>query len=138
MGYQKALADHNIPFDPSLVVSSEPDLEEGKQAMHQLLSLAHPPTAVFAASDRLAIGGLAAIKEKGLKVPQDISLVGFDDVEFAAFCDPPLTTVRVPAKKMGELAVNLISESIEKGKYQVKKYCLNTELILRNSCKEAD
>jgi DNA-binding LacI/PurR family transcriptional regulator len=136
MGYKKALEDHNIPFDSSLVVSSEPDLMEGKQAMHQLLSISNPPTAVFAASDRLAIGGLTAIKEKGLKVPQNISLVGFDDVEFAAFCDPPLTTVRVPAKEIGQLAVKLISEAIEKGNYQVKKYCLNTELIIRNSCKE--
>lgn len=139
MGYQKALKDHDIPFDPSLVVSSsEPDLMEGKQSMHQLLSLPNPPTAVFAASDRLAIGGLAAIKEKGLNVPRDISLVGFDDVEFAEYCDPPLTTVRVPAKKMGELAVNLISEMIATGNHMVKKYCLNTELILRSSCREAD
>jgi len=138
LGYQRALVDYGVAFDPSLVITSDPDFMEGKQAMHQLLSVPDPPTAVFAASDRLAIGGLAAIKEKGLKVPEDISLVGFDDVDFASFCDPPLTTVRVPAQKIGQLAVRTVAEAIEKDQYHIRKYCLDTELIIRNSCRMAD
>lgn len=135
-GYKKALEDHGIEYDSSLVVSSEPDLLEGKQGMSHLLSLENPPTAVFAATDRLAIGGYAAIKEKKLRIPEDISVVGFDDVEFAAFCDPPLTTVRVPAKEMGTIAVKLISSLIETQNTRVKQYCLDSELIIRDSCSE--
>ncbi len=136
-GYRQALEDHNLPFDPSIVVSTEPDLLEGNQAMQQLLCDPAPPSAVFAASDRLAIGGLAALREKGLKVPRDISLVGFDDLEFAAYCDPPLTTVRVPAKEMGTLAVKVLHEAIVSGNKKVKQYCLDTDLIIRASTAEA-
>jgi len=135
-GYKRALEDHGLTFDPSIVVSTEPDLLEGRQAMQQLLSAPQPPTAVFAASDRLAIGGLATIKERGLRVPRDISVVGFDDVEFAAYCDPPLTTVRVPAKEMGSLAVKVLHDAIVNGNEKVKQYCLDTDLIIRGSTAE--
>jgi DNA-binding LacI/PurR family transcriptional regulator len=135
-GYKKALADNGISFDPSLVVSSEPALFEGKRTMQQLLSLPDPPTAVFAASDQLAIGALSAIKERGLRVPKDVSLVGFDDIDVAAYCDPPLTTVRVPAQEMGELAVKVLLEAIEDGRAEVKQYLLDTDLIIRESCAE--
>ena len=136
-GYKQALEEHGLPFDPSIVLSTEPDLLEGKQAMQQLLCDPNPPTAVFAASDRLAIGGLVAIKEKGLRVPQDISVVGFDDLEFSAYCDPPLTTVRVPAKEMGILAVKVLHDAIMGGNGKVKQYCLDTDLIIRASTAEA-
>jgi DNA-binding LacI/PurR family transcriptional regulator len=135
-GYKQALNDHGIPFDQTIVVATEPDLLEGRQAMGQILSAKNPPTAVFAASDRLAIGGLATIKERGLRVPQDISLVGFDDVEFAPYCDPPLTTVRVPAKEMGALAVKVLHDLIINGNQNVKQYCLDTDLIIRASTAE--
>lgn len=135
-GYKQALADYAIPFDSSIVVSTEPFLFEGKQAMRQILESPNPPTAVFAASDRLAIGGLAAIKEKGLRVPQDISLMGFDDVEFAPYCDPPLTTIKVPAKEMGAFAVKVLHDLITSRDMQVKQYCLDFELIVRGSTAE--
>jgi DNA-binding LacI/PurR family transcriptional regulator len=135
-GYKQALADYDIPFDQSIVVSTEPDFLEGKQAMRQLLTAKDPPSAVFAASDRLAIGGLQGIKEMKLKVPQDISLVGFDDVEFAAYCDPPLTTVRVPAKEIGILAVKVLHDAIVNRNQAIKQYCLDTDLIIRASTAE--
>lgn len=135
-GYKKALADHGIDFDPSIVVSAEPFLLEGKLAMGQILSAQDPPTAVFAASDRLAIGGLAAIKEKGLNVPKDISVMGFDDVEFAPYCDPPLTTVRVPAKKMGSVAVKVLHGLITGRNKQVTQCSFDSELIIRGSTAE--
>lgn len=134
LGYQKALKESDIKFDPALVIATEPDLMEGRQAMRQILSLKDPPTAVFAASDRLAIGGLLEIKHAGLSVPQDVSLVGFDDVEFAAYCDPPLTTVRVPAKEMGYLAVKTLVQCIESPAEAARQYCLDTDLIIRDSC----
>jgi DNA-binding LacI/PurR family transcriptional regulator len=135
-GYKQALKDRSIEFDPSLVISTEPGLLEGKQAMHQMLSLPEPPTAVFAVSDHLAIGALSSIKQAGLQVPGDISLVGFDGVELAAYCDPPLTTVRVPAREMGRLAARVLMELISNKARQTLQYCLDVDLIIRKSCSE--
>jgi len=136
-GYQKALEDHGLSFDNRLVVAAaEPDLAEGKRAMTQLLAASRRPTAVFAASDRLAIGALAAVREQGRRVPDDLSLVGFDDIDVSAYCDPPLTTVRVPAHEIGTLAVNILLDSIERGSTQVHQYLLDTELVIRKSCAE--
>jgi DNA-binding LacI/PurR family transcriptional regulator len=135
-GYQQALKDHAIQFDPALVVSTDPGLLEGKQAMRQLLHLPEPPSAVFAVSDHLAIGALSSIKQAGFQVPGDISLVGFDGVELAAYCDPPLTTVRVPARDMGRLATEVLMKSINNGVKRALQYCLDADLIIRKSCSE--
>ncbi|UCE53979.1 MAG: LacI family DNA-binding transcriptional regulator [Desulfobacterales bacterium] len=135
-GYQQALKDHGIQFDAALVVSTEPGLLEGKQAMRQLLHLPEPPSAVFAVSDHLAIGALSSIKQAGFQVPGDISLIGFDGVELAAYCDPPLTTVRVPARDMGRLATEVLMKSINNGVKRAMQYCLDADLIIRKSCSE--
>ena len=135
-GYMSALEKNGIPFDPSLVIEREPTLIDGKEAMGVLLSLPEPPTAVFAASDWLAIGGLAAIKERGLHVPEDISLAGFDDIDVAAYCDPPLTTMRVPAYEMGQQAMSVLLEMINNNGTAIRQYCLETDLIIRKSCSE--
>lgn len=134
-GYQAALSAHNLPLDPQLAVErEEPSLLEGKTAMARLLALHDPPTAVFAASDVLALGALAAINDRRLRVPQDISLAGFDDIDFAAYCDPPLTTIRVPAREMGRLAVRVLVEMIGDADGKARRYCLDTDLVVRRSC----
>lgn len=135
-GYQQALKDNGIKFDPALVVSTEPEFFEGKQAMLQLLALPKPPTAVFAVSDHLAVGALASIKQAGLNVPENISLVGFDGVEFTAYCDPPLTTVKVPAYEMGRLAAKVLLDALDQDHRVPLQYCLDTDLVVRNSCAE--
>ncbi|MFV0439488.1 MAG: LacI family DNA-binding transcriptional regulator [Desulfopila sp.] len=137
LGYQQALNDHQIAYDPKLVVySAEPDLFEGKQGMSHLLEIDDGPTAVFAANDRLAIGAYSAIKARALSIPDDISIVGLDDVDFAAYCDPPLTTVRVPAKEMGRIAVDILTDLNAGKANSVRRYSLETELIIRGSCRE--
>ncbi len=135
-GYRAALADHDISFDGSLIMERDLDLIEGKQGMIRLLSLPQPPTAVFAASDTLAIGALSGAKEMGYGIPHDISLAGFDNIEFAAYCDPPLTTIRIPAYQMGQLAVKTLLGMIENGMSETHQYCLETDLIIRGSCAE--
>jgi len=135
-GYQAALRDYGLRYDPRFVVERQPTLHEGKEAMEKLLSVRQPPTAVFAASDMLAIGALAAAREKGLKVPDEVSVAGFDDIDFAAFCNPPLTTVRVPAVQMGEMAVEVLMEMIEGNLREAKRIILNTELVIRESCRK--
>jgi DNA-binding LacI/PurR family transcriptional regulator len=89
---------------------------------------------VFAASDMLAVGALSAAREKGVRVPEDLSIAGFDDIDFAAYCNPPLTTVRVPAAQMGEMAVEMLLEMIEGDSMHVRQITLDTELVIRESC----
>jgi DNA-binding LacI/PurR family transcriptional regulator len=137
LGYKAALEDHGLRFDPSLLISAaEPDLAEGRRAMKKLLIPKKRPTAVFAASDRLAIGAYTAVKEAGFTIPGDMSVIGFDDIDVAAYCDPPLTTIRVPAREIGTLAVELLLDTIEKGSNRVRQYSLDTELVVRSSCAE--
>ncbi len=137
-GYQAALRDNGLSYDPRVVIEKHPTLQEGKDAMLKLLSMRNPPTAVFAASDMLALGALAAAREKGLQVPEDVSIAGFDDVDFAAFCNPPLTTVRVPAAQMGEMAVDMLMAMIEGNSMEATQITLDTELVIRESCRRLD
>jgi DNA-binding LacI/PurR family transcriptional regulator len=135
-GYRAALEAHGLSYDPGLVVARDYSLMEGKEAMLRLLSLKQPPTAVFAASDVLAMGALAGAREKGLRVPEDVSLVCYDDIDFAAYCSPPLTTVRIPAYEMGQLAVKLLIDIIKGREIGPQRYTLETDLIVRASCRE--
>lgn len=133
-GYKAALEKHRITYDPQLVLVRAPSLMEGKEAARALLEHANRPSAIFAASDSLAIGALTAAKNIGLKVPDDISIAGFDNVEFASHCDPPLTTVQVPALEMGSRALTSLLEMINSGSTEVRRYELETDLIIRKSC----
>ena len=135
-GYRAALEKYGIEFDPQLVKEREPNHIEGKEAVREFLAIDNRPTAIFAASDSLAIGAISGLKEKGLKVPEDISIAGFDDIEFAAYCDPPLTTIRVPSYMMGNMAMSVLIELIKGDSTQVRQYALNADLIIRNSCSE--
>lgn len=135
-GYRDALEAHGLSYDPSLVVESRSySLLNGEEAMTRLLGANPLPTAVFAASDVLAMGVLRTLRVRGYRVPEDISLAGFDDVDFAAYCEPPLTTVRVPGHEMGRLAAEVLLERIENGNAPVRQYALDTDLIIRESCR---
>jgi DNA-binding LacI/PurR family transcriptional regulator len=137
-GYRSALERNGLIFDPNLVLERMPTLKEGKEAMAELLSLPDRPSAVFAASDMLALGAMAAVKEAGLRIPQDVSVAGFDDIDFAAYCDPPLTTVRVPAREMGEAAVSMLVDMIEGRCKDPQRVTLPTEVVIRESCRKWD
>jgi DNA-binding LacI/PurR family transcriptional regulator len=137
-GYLAALGDNGLRYDPRMVIEKHPTLHEGEEAMRKLMSMRQPPTAVFAASDMLAVGALAAAREKGFRVPEDVSVAGFDDIDFAAFSNPPLTTVRVPASQMGKMAVEMLVEMIEGNSGEVRQITLDTELIVRGSCRRLE
>jgi DNA-binding LacI/PurR family transcriptional regulator len=134
-GYQECLEAHRISFDPEIVVEKEPVLADGMEAMLRLMAHPIPPTAVFAASDVLAIGALSAARSLGLQVPGDVSVAGFDDIEYAAFSQPALTTVRVQGYEIGEMAVKLLLEMIQEDKPQVRQICMRTDLVVRDSCR---
>ena len=130
-GYHEALSAAGIRHDDRLVAHAAFDAASGHRAMASLLA-AGPLDAVFVASDVVAFGAFAAIREAGLRVPDDISLVGFDDIALAAFFDPPLTTVRLPAFDLGLAAGTALLDRIA-GRPVPDRTLLPTELIVRSS-----
>jgi LacI family transcriptional regulator len=131
-GYLAVLQEQGIAADPCLIVESDFSEEGGYQAMQQLLP--HQPDAVFVASDTMAQGALQALREAGRSVPQDVALVGFDDMPLAAHTTPPLTTVRQPSQRTGRLAAGLLIDLLHSLEAAPRHLILNTELIIRHSC----
>lgn len=134
-GYREALMARGLPVDEHLIRLGDFRSESGYAAMQSLLNLPEPPTAVFAASDVVAFGAVSAIKDRGLRIPDDIALVGFDDVPLARYVDPPLTTIRLPAWELGARAGALLLEIIAHGNSdEPLSVLLPTELVVRESC----
>jgi len=134
-GYKRAFLENGIPFKQELIKGCGYKIQDGYKAAKEILSNNNRPTAIFAINDLLAIGALKAIKEKGLRVPEDISLIGFDNIEFASYTDPPLNTLSLREKEMGKLAAEILIERIEKGiSNKYKSILIEPELIVRKSC----
>ena len=102
------------------------------RAMERLLALIPPPTAVFCYNDMTALGALRVARTKGIRVPEDISLVGFDDLFIASYTEPPLTTIRQPKRQMGRRAMELLLQLL-KGENSQQTIWMQGELILRDS-----
>lgn len=134
-GYKKALQEANIMFQPEFLTTGNYTSEDGYKGMKNLLEYTPRCTAVFATSDDMAFGALKAINEAGLRVPDDIAVIGYDDIEFCDYTNPTLTTIKQPRYTMGEKAMSiLVSVLKSKQKPAVgKKICLMPELIVRNS-----
>ncbi|MEW6566598.1 MAG: LacI family DNA-binding transcriptional regulator [Chloroflexota bacterium] len=133
-GYRRALERAGLPLDVELVRFGNFDEGSGQAAMEALLAMEARPTAVFIASDLVALGAMRAIRERGLDVPRDIALVGFDDITAAAFVTPALTTVRVPSYGLGWTAGELLIRIIEQDIPNQPHVLLDTELVVRESC----
>ncbi len=132
-GYHAALATAGVLPAPELMMPGHFEIEGGANAAHALLSLAEPPTAIFASNDNMAVGALRVARERGLRVPEDLSIVGFDDAVISRIVSPALTTVRQPLEEMGRMAVSLLSRLIERQKVETLGIELATRLVLRNS-----
>lgn len=131
--YVEALNAAGIAADPALIVSGRFVQTGGHSATLQLLSLPDPPTAIFAANDEMAFGAIDAIHSKGLRVPGDISVVGFDDIAISSHIHPPLTTMRQPLAELSACAVRELLALIEGQSQEAKKIALPLELIVRKS-----
>jgi len=131
-GYKQALLEAGIGIEPDLMVEGFFSETAAYQAMLTLLDLPRPPTAVFAASDGMAIGALHAIRQRELRVPDEIALIGYDDLPLAAYATPPLTSVHQPIGEMGAQAVRLLLEQI-KGQAPVAPVRLPARLVIRES-----
>jgi LacI family transcriptional regulator len=134
-GYKMALEKAKIPYTPSLAVVDEPhpSRECGYSAIKKLLNKTNDFTAIFACNDAMALGVLQYLKEKGVSVPGDKSLIGFDDVESDLSLDPPLTTMKVPKVEMGIEATKLMLEILRKKSNGLRKILIPTELVVRKS-----
>lgn len=133
LGYQDALEEAGIAFDPALVRYADFDPRSGFSCMQDLLEQDQGFTAVFVASDNVAMGALSAIRERGLQVPADLSVVGFDDIPWAKFASPPLTTVHLPAQKLAKSACLLLLDLIKSDTVQIRHQRIESELIIRDS-----
>jgi LacI family transcriptional regulator len=132
-GYRGALEAHNIKFDPALVGSGEFDEEEGFAAIQQMLLKGIEFDAIFAGDDDSAIGAMRALKMAGRRIPRDVAVVGFDDVPFARYLSPALTTVRAPIEKVGREAVRQLVRQLN-GEQADALTLMRTELVIRESC----
>lgn len=133
-GYKRALEEAGIRVENSLIVRGNYLKESGYASTMQLLEKERP-TAIFYASDSMAVGGLAALKELRLKVPDDISVVGFDDIEMSQYLSVPLTSVRIPLDKMASIAVDCLISSLESETDFSANYTVPVELVIRDSCR---
>lgn len=133
-GYRKALEQAGVPYDEALVHEGNFDEESGYAAICDLLALDEPPSAVFIASDMVAIGALRALQEGRVSVPEKVAIVGFDDVTAARFITPALTTVHVPTFGLGWGAAELLVRIIDGEQPKDRHVLLDTELIIRESC----
>jgi LacI family transcriptional regulator len=133
-GYRRALRDAGMPLQEELVTRGDFRNRGGFDAMNQLLDLDQPPTAVFACNDLMAMGAICAASKRRLQIPEDVAIIGCDDIALAAFTNPSLTTIRLPKYEMGSAAVEMLVARVEKERAAVERRVLPVELVIRDSC----
>ncbi len=132
-GFLAALAGAGVDSDDDLIAKGNFTWESGHAAASRLLALEEPPTAIFAFNDEMALGAMRAAEERGLRLPDELSIVGFDDVEKSEIVSPALTTVRQPLAEMGRMAVSLLTRLLERQPIEAMRIELETKLVLRDS-----
>ena len=133
-GYQDALRNAGIALRETFIIHSDFRQEGGYAAMVRLLDLAIPPRAVVVANNLMTLGALQAMDERHVRIPEDLALIGFDDMPWAAFLCPPLTAVAQPAEELGRAAAQLLLKRLEDPKRMVRQVVLPTRLMVRASC----
>jgi LacI family transcriptional regulator len=133
-GYREALERAGIPIDPALICEGSYLLGDGVEQTRHLLDLPNPPTAIFAGNDAQAAGVSQVLYERDIRVPDQMSVIGFDDVMYTAQMSPPLTTIRQPLVEMGKMAVGMLLRLIAGEKLEANHVELSTSLVVRQSC----
>ena len=133
-GYRSALERAGIAFEPELLRAGDFHVAGGRRAASQLLDLGEPPTAIFAGSDLQALGVYEAARPRGVRIPEDLSVVGYDDLRIARWVGPPLTTIRQPLTEMAETAARMLIRMSEDPEAPVnQRFDLATSLVVRES-----
>lgn len=132
-GYRLALEKYNIPFDPALVIPGNFSTRQSAQSITKALANGPDFDAIFSGDDLAAVGAMSALREAGLRIPEDIKIVGFDDVPLARHLTPPLTTVHAPTEEVGRKATDLLVRLVRREAVE-REILLPTELTIRQSC----
>lgn len=133
-GFRGALQDHQIDLPDAWVVESSLGIEPGREAAHKILSIPDRPTALFVSNNFLTLGALLAIRDLGLRCPEEISLVGFDDHPWSAVSHPPVTVVKQPSRQLGRAAAEKLLALIDGGPTPDHQVVMECELVVRESC----
>ncbi|MDX9956119.1 MAG: LacI family DNA-binding transcriptional regulator [Anaerolineae bacterium] len=133
-GYRAALRTHHIPYTDELIYEGTFFQPDGFTGALALLDVPDPPTAIFASNDVMAMGAMDAIRQRSLRVPDDIAVLGFDDIPQAALVRPALTTIQQPLEKMGRVATQMLLDLLEAPESKIQRIELPTKLIIRDSC----
>jgi DNA-binding LacI/PurR family transcriptional regulator len=133
IGYRQALEDREIVYDETIVAYANFSPASGEEALKSLMKMKSPPTAIFVSSDTVAMGVLQSAQEMGFRVPEDLAIVGFDDIPTAVYLYPPLTSVHLPAYGIGWAAADLLIRLIDKQDGLETNVLLDTELVVRES-----
>jgi LacI family transcriptional regulator len=133
-GFNKALQAAGIPEDPKMIMNGDWSAESGQKAIRKLMGYNVHFSAVFAQNDWMALGAMQALKESGLKIPGEISVLGFDDLPFTAFTDPPLTTIQQPIAEFGKTAAEVLINHINQPETPPETINLEPDLVIRGSC----
>ena len=136
LGYRDALMEVGLTPDDALIQYADFDPQSGFKCMQTLLASGKEFTAVFVASDNVAMGVKSALREAGLQIPDDISIIGFDDIPWAKYADPPLTTIRLPAQELASEACLMLLDLMQGSEPEDQHMILDTELIVRKSCRK--
>lgn len=132
-GYIEALRKNGIPYDETLLIINTLTSDEGVSAVEQLMNLANPPDAIFCGNDTTALSSMIYLRDKGIRIPQDIGIVGFSNEPFSKVVSPSITTIVQPGFEMGQKAAELLIRQIETKERTYQTYVLPTELIIRES-----
>ncbi|MCX7668371.1 MAG: substrate-binding domain-containing protein, partial [Atribacterota bacterium] len=132
-GFTETAQKKGIPRENLLIVEGNFKIDGGKTGMEIILTLPHPPTAIFCMNDLMALGAISAIREHGFSIPEDFSVIGLDNTILSEYSYPPLTTVAQPFDRMAREALNLLIKLIEGKKIRKKEILLSPELLLRSS-----
>ena len=133
VGFKRALENAGLEYDEQYVIEGDFTLGSGQDSAQQIMRRPKPPTAIFCMSDQMAMGAIQALQAQGIKIPQQMSIVGFDNIPYAEFWHPSITTVSQPADEIGKRAVDMLVAMIEGQELTLESKILPTQLIVRDS-----
>jgi len=132
-GFSKAMADAQLNINPEWVIESDFQSEGGKTAMAKILALDELPTAIFVANDMMALGAMCLAQQSGLKIPDQLSIIGYDNISFSAYFSPPLTTINQPKNRLARIAVNTLIERLREDRPLGRTHLIEPDLVVRDS-----
>ncbi|GLO61212.1 HTH-type transcriptional repressor PurR [Vibrio sp. MACH09] len=134
-GYRRALEENGIPFDQSKILEGNFECDTAVEAADKILAMDDKPTAVFCFNDTMALGLMSRLQREGMRIPEDISVIGYDNIDLAAYFSPPLTTIHQPKRRVGKTAFEILLARIKNKEHEKRVFEMQPELVVRDSVK---